>query len=260
MSPMCDCDHPMSQHKLGRGGCRALDCDCARFEAARSRAEFLEAAADAFLGQVFSEPPPVVSPADRLRAELAEVKRDLAALDADYGEVLGEGKALVVERDELRERFAEVERERDAWMKSSAETARKLTAERDGAADQWARARDEVERLTRLLTEARETIARLDKHEEIRARVIRERNAERTALQAEVERLGVLLDQAEQYARDLQDDGITATEAPVERLYAEITQHLCLTCGSRYRENHQHWCGALTPVRVRITFIEESHS
>lgn len=31
---MCECGHPQSQHKLGKGGCRNPDCWCARFEVA----------------------------------------------------------------------------------------------------------------------------------------------------------------------------------------------------------------------------------
>ncbi|WIM97818.1 hypothetical protein ACTOB_001372 [Actinoplanes oblitus] len=66
--------------------------------------------------------------------------------------------------------------------------------------------------------------------------------------------LEALLEQAEQYARDLQDDG---SVLPVGRVWDEHVRYLCTTCGSRYREFHNHPCGRLEPVRVRITLIEE---
>jgi hypothetical protein len=31
MPRTCECEHPQSQHKLSKGGCRALDCYCAKF-------------------------------------------------------------------------------------------------------------------------------------------------------------------------------------------------------------------------------------
>ncbi|BCJ45349.1 hypothetical protein GCM10010168_86180 [Actinoplanes ianthinogenes] len=69
-----------------------------------------------------------------------------------------------------------------------------------------------------------------------------------------VAELEALLEQAEQYARDLQDNGDVS---PVGRVWDEHVRYLCTTCGSRYREHHNHVCGRLEPVRVRITFIKE---
>jgi hypothetical protein len=34
MPRTCECEHPQSQHKLSKGGCRALDCYCAKFVSA----------------------------------------------------------------------------------------------------------------------------------------------------------------------------------------------------------------------------------
>ena len=50
----------------------------------------------------------------------------------------------------------------------------------------------------------------------------------------------------------------SAVSSP-ERLHDEHVRYLCAICGGRYREHHNHPCGRLVPVRVRITFIEEQH-
>jgi hypothetical protein len=34
MARTCECEHPQSQHKLSKGGCRALDCYCSKFVSA----------------------------------------------------------------------------------------------------------------------------------------------------------------------------------------------------------------------------------
>jgi septal ring factor EnvC (AmiA/AmiB activator) len=147
----------------------------------------------------------------------------------DVGALLGEVQADADREAELAARLADVERERNELS-------------------------DTLDRLSLENVSLQKDIERLGKHEEIRAQVIRERNDERARLQAEADSLAIQLEQAEQYARDLQERGI---EPGAERLYDTHVRYLCTLCGARYREFLNHPCGRLKPVRVVITFIEE---
>ncbi|GIE75767.1 hypothetical protein Aph02nite_17170 [Actinoplanes philippinensis] len=236
---LCVCGHPQGRHLLARRDCKSCR-DCTAFEAA------------------------AVVALD-VTALLAEVEGD-ASREADLAARLAD-----VERQ-----LAEARRQRDANMTASADAARKLIAERDGAAERWANAREEIERLTAQLGQAEDrcrqiqdedlpeaiatatkelqaeldlarlTVGDLRQHEITRARLLQERGAEVTSLRDR-------LKQAEEYARDLQD------QLPAgERLYDTHVRYLCPVCGGRYREFHTtHPCARLVPVRVRITFIEE---
>lgn len=83
-----------------------------------------------------------------------------------------------------------------------------------------------------------------------------------TALLAEVQgdadreaELAARLAEAER-ERDSARHELEALLGQAEPVYDEHVRHLCPVCGGRYRETHNHPCGPLVPVRVRITFID----
>jgi 1,6-anhydro-N-acetylmuramate kinase len=132
------------------------------------------------------------------------------------------------------------------------------------------------------LADARQEMGHLYENERIRARVIQERNAERTRLETELvsarqenEQLREGRDQAVDRALELAKElaevrsaagekvraVLAADSAPAaEELYA-YDAWSCLTesgCGSRYTvPDPDHRCGPLTAVRVSITHREE---
>jgi hypothetical protein len=149
---------------------------------------------------------------------------ELAGLDVTA--LLGEVQADADREAELAARLADVERERDEARRDATSARRRVNESTEAEAlalEQAARSR-------------------------------RERDEAVAERRAEAERLGALLEQAEHYARDLQERGI---EPASERLYDTHVRYLCTVCGGRYREHHNHPCGRLVPVRVSITFIEE---
>ena len=288
-APDCVCGDPRCEHKRGTGGCRNPECGCGKYVASG-------------VGGIVES----IGPFDPGNGCVLPVSSviDVAAL-------LAEAQADADREAELAARLAEVERERDANMRASADAARKLIAERDGAAEQWAKAREEIERLrtelntqqerhrytwdlernacvklrserdlaranldrallqlaevaadrdsepaevgrlTALLTEARESVARGERHEEIRAQVIRERNAQRAAHEKRIAELEVLLEHAEQHSRDLQDNGVVLGD-----VLSSYDAWLCATCGRRYtRETAavDHACGPMQPVTVTVS-------
>jgi len=74
--------------------------------------------------------------------------------------------------------------------------------------------------------------------------------------QTETETLRVLLTQAEQYARDLQDEGVVPDGAVVVLFAYEAWQCLdgSVNCSRRYfADDPDHGCGPLTPVTVTVS-------
>ncbi|MFI6266133.1 hypothetical protein [Micromonospora sp. NPDC051006] len=68
--PDCLCSHRQFAHRLGRRGCRALDCGCDRYEPV-DEPQPAPAMAD-------PEPEPELDPADQYAAHLADLGRQLA--------------------------------------------------------------------------------------------------------------------------------------------------------------------------------------
>lgn len=94
--PTCLCGDPKSVHRLGRKGCKALDCGCAAFEAADDAAEktrVLEVVANVCEDQ-----------ADRARTELGQQStsaRLRVALEANTQLAMEHAKC-VIEAERLR--------------------------------------------------------------------------------------------------------------------------------------------------------------
>jgi hypothetical protein len=292
---VCVCGCPQGRHLLDRRDCRSCR-DCTAFEVdnfavapvvepKRRAAKPATVAAGpvdvaALLGEVQGD----VSRERELVDRLAEAERDRDRLDRALRNVAEERDALRGERDMAQAKLD------SALLQMAAEVGR-LTGENrdlselipcgwcdglgiapgerfgrdaDGAPNvdedrpcpegceipAWLRAeRNDAADNERELADAKRQISDLYKNEEIRARLLRERSVEIASLRDR-------LKQAEEYARDLQD------QLPAgERLYDTHVRYLCAVCGGRYREFYPtHPCGRLLPVRVRITFIEEHHA
>lgn len=219
---ICECEHPKSQHKREREGCRALDCGCAKFEA--------DMAASAAAQGV-----------DRTRVltAVAEVCEDQAA--KARAELAGEpGARLLL----THQRLAEVEQERNAAYalvekipgRKPIDVLREVIAGGEGARIELVSARQELEQLAEALAEAGE---RINGMREANVRLLRERDIARDAVRKTAEisaSFGVL------YAYDA---------------WSCLTEG---GCGSRYTMPAaalEHRCGPLTPVRVSITHREE---
>jgi len=89
---ICECEHPKSQHKRERDGCRAVDCGCAKFEADLKASALAQGA-------------PLMPGGESTSAMLRRVEHELAA-------VLNDREATLAERNEARGALARVERER----------------------------------------------------------------------------------------------------------------------------------------------------
>jgi hypothetical protein len=211
--PVCLCGDKRSEHRLGRKGCKALDCGCSAFEAADDAAE-KERVNRALI-------PVLEDNADRMRAELGE--QSISARLREVERELFETQELV---DQKQQRLMEA--------------SDLLTA---------TRARQEQTERERDMAQAKLDSALLQSAAEV-ARV----REQRDGFAARVDELQVLLEHAEQYARDLQSNGDVA---PVEIHGWDAWQ--CFTCGSRYRRSFDHACGPLRPVRVSITERKEQH-
>ncbi|GIF08702.1 hypothetical protein [Actinoplanes siamensis] len=230
-APDCVCGDPRVEHKRGTGGCKDPDCGCAKYDPGDRAAP--------------SEPRPT--------PHLDRVKK---------------------ERDEA---LAAEARVKAYWT---------------NAAQECDAARRELDKVRGELTAARRQVNEAVEAEGIALERVAALRRERDEARAELESVRVQLDQAEARCRDIQDEELPAAidEATAqlraeladradkllleqaktaklrrrlarinaaERLYDEHVRHLCRVCGSRYRELHNHPCGPLVPVRVRITFIKE---
>lgn len=141
--PTCLCGDPKSVHRLGRKGCKALDCGCAAFEAADDAAEktrVLEVVANVCEDQ-----------ADRARTELGQQStsaRLRVALEANTQLVMEHAKC-VIDANQMRK----VRAQRDEAL-----------AQRDGArmaADQLIGERDELRGQLTYLAEGRRPAAEI---------------------------------------------------------------------------------------------------
>lgn len=225
---------------------------------------------DALLAEVEGD----VSHEADLAARLADVERQLSeALEAE-GRCKQAWHNAARERDAARAELAKRPSEAD-WTALKSERIRlaeQLAAERKLAqtscgrkSDARAQLRDErdtaqakldsalLQHAKQLadvqaeLADANRRITDLRKSDDLRAQLLRERAAEIESLRAQLE-------QAESYVRDQHDT------TPGGRLYDTHVRHLCVVCGARYRELHNHPCGRLVPVRVTIAFLEEYHT
>ncbi|GIE35930.1 hypothetical protein Ait01nite_089750 [Actinoplanes italicus] len=175
-------------------------------------------------------------------------KFELAASVAlDVTALLGEVQDDVSREAELAARLAELEQERDQLAALVDQKQSRLLDMSDLLTA--ARARIEETERDRDAAQAKLDSALLQMAEKIAAE-----QAQTAKARVEVDSLTAQLEQAEDYARDLQERGIEPAD---ERLYDTHVRYLCPICGGRYREHHNHPCGRLEPVRVRITFIEE---
>lgn len=209
---LCRCGEERAEHKRGTGGCKDPDCGCAKFEPTdRSAPQLTGPVLDVgvLLGEVQADADreaELTATVDRLTAELGRAMGSLRATERELA-------TLASERDEAR-------RQRDAWMQTQTESAQKLTAERDGAAEQWAKARERLEALRGDLAAVKRQLTRE---------------------QAETAKLRAQLDRG--------DLG--------QRLYTAYDVWLCTVCGGRYRHHHNHPCAPLTErLHVVITYIE----
>lgn len=214
--PVCLCGDRRSEHRLGRRGCKALDCGCGEFDPADAMTvEFAEKSTSARLREVEAE-----------RDELARL------VDQKQTSLLESSDLLTA----CRARVEAVEHERDANMTASARAARKLIEERDGAAEQWAKARARIVELEQLLADAALKLVGVERERDgwrDRALHFEERAVDQLAATVQAQR-----------AQVVEIHGWNAFQ--------------CLTCGNRYRIpfNHEH---PLTPVRVSITERQEHH-
>ncbi len=272
----CVCGCPPGRHLMGKRDCRSCQT-CSEYEPAEPVTAGPERVAldvTALLGEVQADADREAELASRL-AEVEQERDQLAALvDQKQSRLLDMSDLLTA----ARARVEETERERDVAQ-----------AKLDGALLQMAEKVASAERSQRELADLAEHIPcgwcdglgvapgerfgrdadgapNVDEDRpcpegcEVPAWLQAERNDaadnERELAEArqQIERLTALLEQAEHYAHDLQDRGI---EPAAERLYDTPVRYLCPICGGRYREHHNHPCGRLVPVRVRITFIKE---
>jgi hypothetical protein len=137
----------------------------------------------------------------------------------DVSALLGEVQDDVSRETELAARLADVERK---------------LANRPSESD-WVALRSERARLLQAVTNV---------------------EAERDRLRAEVESLRVQLEQAEQYARDLQDEGVVPDGTVVVLFAYDAWQCVggSVNCSKRYfADDPDHGCGPLTPVTVTVS-------
>jgi hypothetical protein len=141
------CDHPQSQHKLGKGGCRGCDIGCGRFEP-ETAPEPVEPVPAAELAAVAEEAPECSC----AMSEATFVNCPVHGYDAPDPDA----EPLVSARptphlDAVKERLAEVERERDRLLENERRWA--------GEVEQVERERGEARQQR---DEAHEELARVD--------------------------------------------------------------------------------------------------
>jgi len=267
LAPDCFCGDPRGAHKRGIGGCKVPDCGCGKYQVPGMPRE-PEARPTPHLDRVKAE-------RDELAARLADVERERDelrdALPCGWCDGLGVAPGERFGRD--ADGAPNVDEDRPC--PEGCEIPAWLQAERNDAADD-----------ARQLAEAREEIAQLYKNEEIRAQVIRERNAQRAAHEKRIAELEALLEQAQGHSRHLQDEVLPeAIEEATRALRdeaASTAQELLRTqdelrkvrtqtalifiyeawqcldgsvnCSRRYfADDPDHMCGPLTPVTVTVS-------
>lgn len=189
MSPDCTCGHPQSKHKLGKNGCRGCDIGCARFVPETPA----ELAVEPVLAEELAA---VAEEADEAPECSCAMSESSMVSCAVHGYDAPDPDRPMVERVEPQS--AEDSRSTSARLR---EVERELAAV-DAAAGRDIAKPDEplVERVADLLrgrTEATERALELA--------------AELRGARDEVDTLTVQLEHAEQYARDLQDNGDVPT-------------------------------------------------
>lgn len=189
------CGDPQTQHKGGKGGCRHCEFGCAEFapDVAAEAAEkerVLTAVAEVCEDQ-----------AGQARTELGQRSASERLREVEQAHA-----SLVEQIEGAEQQIAQLERERDSFARNE----EKLAARRDELFDEGVGLKSE-------LTEVRNELAKQHEratHFEGRAgdQLVATVKAQQEAktLQARVDELEALLVHAEQYARDLQDNGDVA--------------------------------------------------
>jgi hypothetical protein len=126
MARICACDHEQSRHKLSKGGCRALDCYCAKFEGSGRTTDMADSAAvETVLPVIEIQPEPVAD--DGVPEEpriLNAAERGPQPIPPGWSP---DGASTLA-------RLAKAERERDTWRGNTDEQIalnQQLTNERD---------------------------------------------------------------------------------------------------------------------------------
>jgi hypothetical protein len=274
MPRTCECEHPQSQHKLSKGGCRALDCYCSKFvsafkpepdpdpepqpvdEAARAEQTTADIEATGHLPVIEIQPAEAVAAVlDRGRdfakgGIVLNAGGDLgrAALDAIKAYEKGSGTAWRGEAPATEATSAalrRVEQERDKALADAdrCENANiKHMEERDLARAELATARTAYLAQSAELTSARTELERV------------KRDWDSMAFE-----LASVKDAATRKVTAM----LEAQPAPAEPPLWQYTVWFCQPatgCGQRYSQDQpDHECGPLTAAVVTITRQPEEH-
>lgn len=217
------CGHPQSQHKTGKGGCRACDLGCARYEPETAAQPTVEPVP--LDGLDLAKPDPGASTSARLvhairerdrlqenetrwAAEVESIERarheardELARVD------IAAGRDIAKPDEPLVERVVDLRRGRTEATERALELSAELTAEADAHRETQA----EASRLGGELGLCQVDLAQA---------------------RAEIERLEAQLEHAEHYARDLQDNGDVPAGADALLARADATKVPAITATS----------------------------
>jgi hypothetical protein len=293
---ICFCEHPKSQHKRERDGCRAVDCGCAKFEVdlkasaevqgtelapgIPSPAGFNLPGAGPALAQALTQLRRVEQERNNLLAhneELVDVSRERddarGERDVKQRQLKDALAALDLARAELAEAYGLVEQ---IPGRTPIEVLREVIAAGQDAsvelkqhADAIAATRRSCNELAEadlenLLTDNESLRAELDEVRAERDAVLNDREAtqrERNEARVEAIRLrAVLADVRAAASEKVRAVLAAAGDAAADEIYG-YDAWSCMTdggCGSRYTvPDPEHRCGRLTPVRVTITHRTE---
>jgi hypothetical protein len=233
----CVCGCPQGRHLMGRRDCRSCQT-CSEYEPAdvqpEASPEPVVLDVTALLGEVQAD-------ADReaeLTVEVERLRREIRDLSEHIPCGWCDGLGVAPGERFGRDADGAPNVDEDRPCPEGCKVPAWLQAERNDAADN-----------ERELADAKRQISDLYKNEEIRARLLRERSAE-------IKSLRVQLEHAEQYARDLQDDGVVPAGTVVVLFAYDAWQCLggSVNCSRRYfADDPDHGCGPLTPVTVTVS-------
>lgn len=241
---VCECEHPRSQHKRQRDGCRALDCGCAKFSADLTASA---AAQGVDLTRVLTT---VAEVCDR---QAADARR---ALGIPAAEAAAERLAAVErERGELAAEVALLRSEVESWRGQSGSQRTEIQRLEALLGDR----RTELEQLRVEYGQARNA---LDREKERRSTWVVARDGGRGCMSCYQE-----IRRGESYEPVFDDDPDALRHvhcpdaAPAAVALYAYDAWSCLVdggCGARYTTpDPAHPCGRLTPTRVTITHRTE---
>jgi hypothetical protein len=240
MARTCECEHPQSQHKLSKGGCRALDCYCSKFvsgykpepdpepqpvdEAARAGQTTADIEASGHLPVI------EIQPADPTQLDTT------GWVDKTVDSILAEPTSAALRR-------VEQERDQAKALRFKAEAAAgRLVDERDLARAELATARTAYLAQSAELTSARTELEQV------------KRDWDSMAVE-----LASVKDAATRKVTALLE-----AHAPAEPPLWQYTVWFCQPatgCGQRYSQDQpDHECGPLTAAVVTITRQPEEPS